>query len=72
VSLVSPAGTEVLLHNRTGGSDDSLVRTFTATNTPALGVLTGQSVAGAWRLRVVDHEAQDVGKLNSWRVLIKP
>jgi subtilisin-like proprotein convertase family protein len=72
VSLLSPAGSEVLLHDRAGGPTDNLVRTFTPANTPTLGVLTGQSAAGAWRLRVVDSGAQDVGKLNSWRVLIRP
>jgi len=72
VSLVSAAGTEVVLHNRVGASDDNLVRTYTATTTPGLGALTGQAVAGSWRLRVADLEAQDAGKLNSWRVLVKP
>jgi subtilisin-like proprotein convertase family protein len=72
VSLLSPAGTEVVLHDRTGASDDNLIRTYTATTTPPLGALTGQAVAGAWRLKVADREAQDAGKLNSWRVLIKP
>jgi subtilisin-like proprotein convertase family protein len=72
VALRAPSGTEVVLHNRTGGSDDSLVRTFTPANTPALNALAGQAVAGTWRLRVVDAEAQDVGKLNSWKVSIKP
>jgi M6 family metalloprotease-like protein len=72
VSLLSPTGSEVLLHDRAGGSADNLVGTFTPANTPTLGVLTGQSAAGAWRLRVVDSGAQDVGKLNSWRVLIRP
>jgi M6 family metalloprotease-like protein len=72
VSLHSPAGTAVLLHNGTGGSDDNLVRTFTAANTPALAALAGQPAAGSWRLKVVDLAAQDQGKLNSWRVLIKP
>jgi M6 family metalloprotease-like protein len=72
VALISPSGTEAVLHNKTGSSDDNLVRTCTAANTPALGTLAGQPAAGSWRLKVSDHEAQDQGKLNSWRVLIKP
>jgi subtilisin-like proprotein convertase family protein len=60
------------LHDHAGGSSDNLVRTFTPTNTPALGTLVGQEVSGTWRLKVVDSEAQDVGKLNSWGVVIKP
>jgi M6 family metalloprotease-like protein len=72
VSLVSPAGTEVMLHDGAGGDADTLVRTFTAATTPALSALEGQAAAGAWRLKIVDRVAQDAGKLNSWRVLIKP
>ena len=72
VSLHSPPGTEVVLHDGTGGSDHNLVRTFTAATTPALSGLIGQPAAGAWRIKISDHEGQDQGKLNSWRVLIKP
>jgi M6 family metalloprotease-like protein len=72
VSLLSPAGTEVILHDGVGGSDDNLVRTFTAANTPGLGALAGQAATGTWRLRVADRAAEDIGKLNSWRLLIKP
>ena len=71
VSLRSPAGTEVLLHDRTGASADNLVKTFTAVTTPALGTLGGQGVAGNWTLNVSDGEAQDVGKLNRWGVTIR-
>jgi M6 family metalloprotease-like protein len=72
VSLFSPAASEVVLHDRAGGSQDNLGRTFTAATTPSLSGLAGQPVAGNWRLRIVDLEAQDRGKLNSWRLLIKP
>ncbi len=72
VSLRSPAGTEVLLHDGAGGSADSIVRTYTAATTPALAALAGQTAAGAWRLKIEDRAAQDEGKLNSWKVVIKP
>ncbi|MFO1266803.1 MAG: M6 family metalloprotease domain-containing protein [Rubrivivax sp.] len=72
VSLVSPAGTAVLLHDRAGGSTRDLAKTYTAATTPALAALAGKAAAGPWKLRVVDRAAQDQGKLNSWRVLIKP
>ncbi len=72
VSLVSPTNAEVLLHNASGGSAKNLVRTFTLANAPGLGALIGKPSAGAWRLRIADGAAQDQGKLNSWRVLIKP
>ncbi len=72
VSLMSPANAEVVLHNASGGSAKNLVRTFTVANTPGLAALAGKPSAGAWRLKVADGAAQDQGKLNSWRVLIKP
>jgi M6 family metalloprotease-like protein len=72
VSLVSPTGTEVILHDGAGGSDDNIVRTFRGDNTPGLAALAGQPVTGTWRLKVADRAAQDTGKLNSWRLLIKP
>jgi subtilisin-like proprotein convertase family protein len=72
LTLVSPAGAAAVLQSRIGGDQDSIVRTFTSSNTAPLAALTGQPIAGGWRLRIADKEAQDTGKLNSWRLLIKP
>jgi M6 family metalloprotease-like protein len=71
ISLRSPAGTEVMLHNKSGGSDDNVLQTYTQATTAALGTLAGQPINGTWRLSVSDTEGQDVGKLNSWRVVIQ-
>lgn len=71
VSLVSPAGTQVPLHARGGGSAHDLNATYTAATTPALAALAGQPAAGTWTLRVADREAQDVGKLNGWRLTLR-
>ncbi len=70
VTLVSPGGTQVTLHSRSGGSQDNLVRSFRFADTPALQSLRGQSLQGAWKLRVADLEAVDVGKLNRWALKI--
>ena len=70
VTLLSPAGTQVLLHNRSGGSQDNLVRSFRFADTSSLQALHGQSLQGTWKLRVADLEAVDVGKLNHWGVKI--
>jgi len=72
VSLGSPAGTEVILHNETGGSGDNLVKTYTSATTATLGSLAGQPISGTWRLSVSDRAGQDVGKLNTWRMVIHP
>jgi subtilisin-like proprotein convertase family protein len=71
VRLGSAAGTEVVLHDRAGGSADNIARTYTAANVPALAALAGQPMAGAWKLLVSDHSGADVGKLNRWGVTIR-
>jgi subtilisin-like proprotein convertase family protein len=72
VTLVSPAGTNVVLHQRAGGSADNLIKTFAATNTPGLQTLRGQQIQGTWKLKVADLDAIDVGKLNRWALKITP
>ena len=70
VSLHSPGGTEVILHDRTGWSTDNVVETYTAATTAALENLAGEAVQGTWSLRIADLVGLDVGKLNTWRVVI--
>jgi subtilisin-like proprotein convertase family protein len=70
VTLVSPAGTSVPLHQRVGGSADNIITTYTPATTPALQTLRGQAIAGAWRLKVADLDRLDVGKLNRWALKI--
>jgi subtilisin-like proprotein convertase family protein len=70
VALVSPQGARVVLHDRTGGSTDNLIRSWKATNTAGLAQLLGQVASGAWRLEVADFAAVDIGKLNSWRLTL--
>jgi subtilisin-like proprotein convertase family protein len=72
VSVRSPSGTVAILHDGTGGSADNVVKTYTAANAPPLAALAGQPAGGTWQLNVVDTSAQDEGKLNTWKVLIKP
>ncbi|BFU95585.1 MAG: hypothetical protein NTNFB02_23070 [Nitrospira sp.] len=71
VSLVAPSGTEVLLHNLTGGQAKNIIKTYTRATTPDLGGLIGKPIAGDWRLRVSDRAAEDIGKLNMWKVTIQ-
>ena len=71
VVLVSPAGTEVVLHDRSGAQADRIQATYTAATTPGLAALAGETIAGSWRLRIADHERADVGKLARWRLELK-
>lgn len=66
VSLISPSGTLVLLHNRAGGSANDIHRTYTANDVPALHSLTSEPVNGNWKLLVQDLAAYDRGRLQSW------
>ena len=62
VTLTSPEGTEVVLHDRTGGSRDDLnldVR---------LSDFAGELATGPWTLHVSDHARRDVGTLRNWRL----
>lgn len=64
VSLVSPNGTEAVMHNRTGGSADDLVATYTLDN------FNGELGMGTWSLKVSDGAGGDTGTLNSWGLVI--
>jgi subtilisin-like proprotein convertase family protein len=66
VELVSPSNTRVLLHNRTGGSANNIIKTYTGVNTPNLSVLRGELINGLWKLNVSDRASADQGKLNRW------
>ena len=61
VELVAPDGTVYTLQNRTGGSADNIVKTFT-TN------LSSEAINGAWKLRVKDRASTDTGYINSWSI----
>ncbi|MFW6369548.1 MAG: proprotein convertase P-domain-containing protein [Myxococcota bacterium] len=55
---------EVLLHDRTGSSEDDLNETF------EIDELDGTDMEGIWELHVSDLAGQDTGQLNSWWVEI--
>jgi subtilisin-like proprotein convertase family protein len=68
VALIAPDGTTVLLHNRTGAGTDNINTEYPDLTAPAqaLSAFTGKAINGAWKLRVRDLAAVDVGTLNSW------
>jgi len=70
VKLRSPSGTEILLHNRSGGSADNIIGNYPNTLTPAQSLSTfwGEPIDGSWWLTVSDHAGQDVGILHSWGI----
>ena len=72
VTLISPAGTSVDLHQRTGGSADNIIRTYTPESVPGLEALLDKPIQGNWKLKVADLAGRDVGKLNRWSLKIVP
>jgi serine protease len=61
VDLVAPDGTLYNLHNRSGGSADNIVSTYSRN-------LTSEALNGTWRLRVNDNANGDTGYINSWSI----
>jgi subtilisin-like proprotein convertase family protein len=70
VSVVSPAGTPVALHSRSGGSTDDVVGWFDDERAPSesLSRLHGEQAAGTWRLRVNDGVPSNTGSIRQWSV----
>ncbi len=69
--LDAPNATSIALRTREGGNRQNIVTTFTPATTPALAGLIGVSASGAWFLSVIDLGQADIGKLNSWRLILK-
>lgn len=70
VTLTAANGTEIVLHDRHGASEDNILKTYDVHTTPGLAVLTGEDVQGDWRLSISDHARRDTGKLRCWNLEI--
>ena len=77
IDLISPSGTVVRLHNRSGGSSNDIVRAYDdeGVSPDGPGTLADfdfESAAGDWTLVVTDHAGGDTGTLNSWALRLAP
>ncbi|GIX39476.1 MAG: extracellular protease [Silanimonas sp.] len=61
VQLVAPDGSRYTLSNRSGGSADNIIGTYTVN-------LSSETINGTWKLRVNDNAAGDTGYINSWSI----
>ena len=70
VTLVSPSGTPIFLHDRSGGSADNIIGWYDAALTPAepLSRFDAEHSTGTWTLKVNDGVPTNTGTLNSWSV----
>ena len=71
VTLTGPSGTNVLLHDRSGGRQDNLIKLYDIDTIPSIGEFINSTGAGTWTLSVSDNEGRDTGKLNAWGLRVK-
>jgi subtilisin-like proprotein convertase family protein len=71
VMLTSPSGASVLLHDRSGGSQDNLITVYDLETTPAMSIFVNTPGAGTWTLSASDNAGRDTGKLNAWGLRLK-
>ena len=64
VSVVAPSGKEVMLHNRSGGSQTHLKAQFST----SLTALRGEQTEGVWTLKVKNLHGSNNGKLRHWKI----
>jgi subtilisin-like proprotein convertase family protein len=72
VQVVSPRGTPVQLHARSGGSADDIHAWYDDDVAPAepLSRLAGENAAGSWTLEVRDGVPFNTGALSGWSVRV--
>lgn len=68
--LTAPSGKSVILHDRSGSSEDNLIGTYPSTLTPkdSLTKLIGEELNGEWTLKAADESSSDTGSLISWGI----
>ena len=68
VSLTSPQGTTVILHDKTGSSDDDIITVYPYETAPAedLDAFVGQTAQGQWTLHIADTDAYASGEVIEW------
>ncbi len=61
VDLIAPDNSVYVLHNRSGGPTDNILRTYLVN-------LSAEQLNGTWTLRVRDNDRADVGRIDSWSI----
>ncbi|MBE9210099.1 S8 family serine peptidase [Nostoc sp. LEGE 06077] len=70
IYLIAPNNQSVLLQNRTLGRRTNLQTSYSVRSHPALKQLLSLSGEGRWQLWLIDAAPQDIGRLNSWELII--
>ncbi len=66
LTIESPTGTQVLLRDQEGGSQDDLIVNYHSDDVSGLTLLLEEPITGNWVLRLSDLAKRDVGRLNQW------
>jgi len=68
--LISPSGKQLVLHDRTGISEDDLIGTYPTTLVPkeSLEKILGEPISGRWQLQVADLASSDIGTFQAWSI----
>lgn len=70
VELISPKGTNVVLHKKKQDHMDDLVLNLDSKKHDGLAKLEGEAIQGEWTLHVKDLWEEDFGRLNTWGLTI--
>jgi subtilisin-like proprotein convertase family protein/subtilisin family serine protease len=68
VSLITPQGIPITLHDQMGGDIDNLIYTWKTQDHVNLRSVRGMDCGGEWQLRVADLSSNNAGKLNRWKI----
>ncbi len=70
ISLITPGGTKIILHDHEGSDGDDIRQTYDGTTSPGLKNLVGKTAGGNWSLVIVDTASADVGRLLRWGIRV--
>lgn len=68
VTLTGPDQTSIVLHDRTGASNNDLIKVYDVQTTPALSNFHNTAVTGEWSLTVADTAQVDEGQFQQWNL----
>jgi len=66
ITLASPSGTSVVLHDRAGGSANDIQAVYDVQSVAGMISFSGEPVNGEWVLHVQDLAPADRGRLKNW------
>ena len=70
ISLESPGGEKVMVHNREGGSRQNIKKTYNMKGDKTIETFVKEvkDIKGTWKLTVCDLDSSDIGILHLWKL----